>query len=103
VPFTILITPSAHRHIVEAVLWWRANRLEAPGLLEEQLDQALLRLAEKPHLGRRPTSQRQDLYRYSLRRVGYYVLYRVRPKLQRIEVVAVWHARRGSDPRSGGH
>jgi hypothetical protein len=33
-----------------------------------------------------------------LGRIGYHVYYRLAPRLRRVEVVAFWHARRGSPP-----
>jgi plasmid stabilization system protein ParE len=100
VAFTIIITPSAHRQIVSASAWWKTNRPAAPGLLDEELDRALLRLADSPNLGTAsPWPQLPEVRRFLVQRVEYVVFYRVRPRAQRIEVLAFWHARRRSGPR----
>lgn len=98
-PFAIIIMPNAHRQILEVSDWWRRNRQTAPRLFEEELDRALLRLARYPSLGTRSRWPRLlDVRRLLVRRVKYVVFYRLRPKARRIEVLAVWHARRGSGP-----
>jgi plasmid stabilization system protein ParE len=98
-PFAIIIMPNAHRQIREASDWWRRNRQTAPRLFEEELDRALLRLARYPGLGTRSSWPRlQGVRRLLVRRVKYVVFYRLRPKARRVEVLAVWHARRGSGP-----
>lgn len=100
VSFSIIIMPSAHRQIAQASMWWRQNRPAAPRLFDEELDQALLRLSSNPGLGTRSQWPRlPDVRRLLVRRVEYVVFYRLRPRAQRIEVLAVWHARRGSGPR----
>ena len=36
--------------------------------------------------------------RVLLEPVGYYIYYRVRPRLRRVEILALWHAQSGSGP-----
>ncbi len=88
--FAIVLSPRAWRQIVEADAWWTANRPAAPSLLADEVSQAFARLAANPRLG---TVWRQ-FRRVVLHRSGYLVLYRVRPRARRVEVVAFWHARR---------
>lgn len=98
-PFAILIMPNAHRQILAVSAWWRQHRQTAPRLFEEEIDRALLRLAHYPALGTRSRWPRlQDVRRLLVRRVEYVVFYRLRPRARRIEVLAVWHARRGTGP-----
>jgi plasmid stabilization system protein ParE len=97
VSYSITIVPRAQRHIAEARDWWRANRPEAPTLLGEELDRALQRLVENPNLGS-PWPLRADLRRLRLGRVELLLLYRLRPRAQRVEVLALWHGRRGRPP-----
>ena len=89
--------PTARRQIVAACDWWRANRPVAPTLLEDELDIALDRLAERPNLGA-PWPSRPGVRRLVLGRVAFVVLYRVRPRAQRVEILALWHGRRGELP-----
>ena len=98
--FSVIIMPSAHRQIAQASTWWRPNRPAVAQLFDDELDQSLMRLAENPGLGSRlQWSRLPDVHRLLVHRVGYVVFYRLRPRAQRIEVLAVWHARRGSGPR----
>jgi len=88
----VLFTPSATRELLAAVMWWRKNRLEAPRLLDDEVDRALRRIAVFPRSA--PLVRGRDARRVVLRRSGYLLFYRVRPRLGRIEVISVLHARR---------
>jgi len=76
--------------------WWRANRQAAPNLFADELEQALLALAESPALGVR-YPPRPDVRRLLLKRTHYH-LYVVEQR-SRVYVVAVWNAFRGRGPR----
>jgi plasmid stabilization system protein ParE len=89
----VLFTPRATRELLAAVTWWRKNRLEAPRLLDDEVDRALRRIAVFPRSA--PLVRGRDARRVVLRRSGYLLFYRVRPRLGRIEVISVLHARRG--------
>jgi plasmid stabilization system protein ParE len=99
-PFAVSFTPRALRHVREAKQWWRANRSKAPDALEEELRTALEMIANTPSIG---TVARNvalpDVRRVLLNRVNYFLYYRPNVSSQQIEVVALWHARRGSGPR----
>ena len=98
-PFSVMVMPSAHRQIAQISAWWRENRPAAARLFDEELDRALLRLAAHPSLGTRSQWPRlPDVRRLLVRRVEYVVFYRLRQRARRIEVLAVWHARRGGTP-----
>ena len=62
-----------------------------PSQLEDELADAYAALASHPYLGRRMS--RKDCYKYRLARTGFFVVYKVRPRLRRIEVVALIHGR----------
>jgi hypothetical protein len=79
--------------MVAAVRWWRRNRIETPRLLDDEVDRALRRIAVFPRSA--PLVGGRDARRVVLRRSGYLLFYRVRPRLGRIEVISVSHARRG--------
>jgi plasmid stabilization system protein ParE len=97
VPHSILIMPTARRQIAAAVIWWTSNRPAAPALLIEELDRALVHLAENPNAGVL-WPRRANVRRLVLGRVDFLVFYRVRPRAQRVEILALWHARRGQPP-----
>ena len=89
--------PRARRQIAEARDWWDLNRAAAPALLGDELDRALDRIAGNPSVGA-PWPRRAGVRRLVLARVGFLVLYRVRGRAQRIEVLALWHGSRGQPP-----
>ena len=89
----VLFTARAMREMLAAVRWWRKGRLEAPRLLDDEVDRALRRIAVFPRSA--PLVRGRDARRVVLRRSGYLLFYRVRPRLGRIEVIAFVHGRRG--------
>lgn len=93
---SIVVMPTARRQFIAACDWWRANRPVAPTLLEHELDHALL--AERPNLGA-PWPRRPGVRRLVLGRVGYLILYQLRSRAQRVEILALWHGSRGEPPR----
>lgn len=96
----ITFTPRASRDIAEAKRWWDANRTKAPKALEEELRATLDLIATVPGIG--PIAHNVPLpgvRRIHLERVNYFLYYRPRLDLNQIEVVALWHARRGAGPR----
>jgi toxin ParE1/3/4 len=94
---SVLFTPRALRELQEAVTWWRENRLEVPRLLDHEIERALRRIAVFPRSA--PVVRGRDARRVVLRRSGYLLFYRIRPRLGRIEVISVLHGRRGDVPR----
>jgi plasmid stabilization system protein ParE len=98
--FTVAFTPRASREVAEAKRWWRANRTKAPDALEEEIETTLDLIATTPGIGavaRNVTLP--GVRRIFLSRVNYFVYYRPRAQSRTVEVVALWHARRGTGPR----
>jgi len=93
----IKVTRRAAAQIQEAASWWLANRPKAPEALEEELRRALNLISQQPGVGARTANVKlEGVRRIYLSRVRYFVYYRVRST--RIEVLALWHASRGSGP-----
>jgi toxin ParE1/3/4 len=91
-PLAVLFTPRANAELLAAVRWWRSHRPEAPRLVDEELEHALRRIAVYPRSG--ALVRGRDVRRVVLRRTEYLLFYRVRPRLGRIEVISLSHARR---------
>ena len=92
----MLFTPRASREVAEAKRWWRENRTKAPDALEEELRNALELIAATPAIGGVAGNLKlQGVRRLFLNRVNYFLYYRSRPEALVIEIVALWHARRG--------
>ena len=97
---TVAFTPRATREVTDAKRWWRANRTKAPHELEEELRTALDLIAGTPSIGAVARNVAlPGVRRIFLNRVNYFLYYRPHLDLNRVEVVALWHARRGSGPR----
>jgi plasmid stabilization system protein ParE len=95
----IKIVPRAAREIVEAWDWWQANRPAAPVALEEELRRAFALIAQHPLAGARARNAKlAGVRRVHLSRIHYYLYYRVRSSPETVEVLALWHTSRGSDP-----
>lgn len=89
----------ASNQISDAAAWWAANRPSAPKALVRDLRQALRAIAEQPNAGRRVRGAAfQNVRRVYLARVRYYLYYRVNPNDDTVEIVALWHSSRGSEP-----
>lgn len=98
-PLAIVVTDVAKVQIVTAEKWWRLNRPKAPDAIGEELERASSLIAAQPGVG--ATARDADLTgvrRLHLTRVRYDLYYRVDEDLERIEVLAFWHASRGRRP-----
>ena len=98
--FTVAFTPRASREVAEAKRWWYANRTKAPQALEEELRTALELIATTPGIGAVARNiALPGVRRIVLNRVNYFLYYRPNIEAHIVEVVALWHARRGTGPR----
>jgi plasmid stabilization system protein ParE len=99
-PRPVRIAGSAARAIAEAAAWWTANRPKAPDAFVTELERALQLIAVHPGIGARATNVRlAGVRRILLARVRYHLYYRVADASEAIEVLALWHASRGSPPK----
>jgi plasmid stabilization system protein ParE len=93
------ITALAAQQIRQAEEWWRGNRPAAPNAVRQELESAFSLIASQPQAGGRATNvQLTNVRRVFLPRIKYHVYYHVVGEPPCIEVVAFWHARRGSGP-----
>jgi plasmid stabilization system protein ParE len=93
----VRIKPRAERQIEAAATWWAENRPAAPGAVMADLRGALEVLILEPGIGSKVETPRSEVVRrLYLGRIHYFVYYRVRRNT--LEVVALWHERRGSAP-----
>ena len=95
----VVFTATAQRHVEQARIWWAANRPAAPDAILDELRAGLDLVASQPACGVPVVNARvQGVRRILLRRIGYFIYYRVRPRAHRLEVLAFWHARRDARP-----
>lgn len=94
------ITAAAAQHIRDAQTWWRDNRLAAPHAVHEELERAFSLITFQPGIGSRANDvDLAGVRRISLPKIKYQLYYRVLPNPERVQVVALWHSRRGKPPR----
>ena len=80
-------------------LWWQANRPAAPAALEEELRRAFALISEHPSVGARALNANlAGVRRIYLSRIRFHLYYLVRSAPEAVEVLALWHASRGSEP-----
>ena len=99
---TVRVTFSAvaDKQVDDIDAWWRTNRAAAPSLFSEELQSAIVRLAETPFVGVRHARRRgRNVRRILLPRTRHHVFYVVGK--QGVFILAVWNAMRGSGPRFG--
>ncbi len=96
----VRIVTSAANAIVEAAEWWLINRTKAPEAFIEDLDSALDLIALQPNVGAKARNMKlTGVRRIHLSRVHYYLYYRLKRTPPSIEVLALWHTSRGSEPK----
>ena len=98
-PFPVRIVSSAARAIVEAAEWWVANRSKAPDAFAVELERALQLIASQPLIGALARNVTlAGVRRIHLPRVHYHLYYRVVSDPMTVEILALWHTKRGSSP-----
>jgi plasmid stabilization system protein ParE len=98
-PFPVRIVSSAARAIVEAAEWWVANRPKAPGAFTMELERALQLIASQPSIGAQTRNVKlAGVRRIHLPRIHYHLYYRVTPEPMTVEILALWHTKRGVSP-----
>jgi plasmid stabilization system protein ParE len=93
------VTALAAQHIRRAEHWWRSNRPSVPNAVREDLEQALSLLATQPRIG--PIARNVKLpgvRRVYLARIKYDLYYREIEESDILQVLALWHSRRGAPP-----
>lgn len=93
----IRIAPRAATEIEEVSNWWFKHRPAAPGLFIEEIERAFAMVREMPGVGQPVAyARRPAVRRLFLGRVRYHLYYVDTGEV--IEVLALWHASRGTGP-----
>lgn len=92
----VFAVPEALLQIMELDAWWRAHRDKAPDLFEEELDRAFQLIAAAPGSGRHYPHPKVRVRRVLMRGTRNHVYYVEQD--DRVEVVAVWGAVKGTGP-----
>jgi plasmid stabilization system protein ParE len=98
-PLAISVSPLAASQIHAAETWWQANRPKAPGAIRAELERAGSLLSIQPRIG---TAARNvslpNVRRLHLARIRYDLYSRIVDTPSRVEILALWHASRGTSP-----
>ncbi len=95
----VKVTPRARREIRQASRWWAENRTKAPHAFREDVQRAFETLARQPRIGSPATNEKlAGVRRLHLKRIRYYLYYRVKGDPKRVEILALWHASRRTGP-----
>ena len=98
-PVPVRIVHSAAKAIHEAAEWWIANRPKAPDAFAVELERTIELLSLQPSIGARARDVRLlGVRRIHLTRIHYYLYYRVIAEPTTVEILALWHTKRGSSP-----
>lgn len=99
-PYSVLVAPSARRHVQTIAEWWEANRDKAPDLFAQELEAAFVRVAAAPTSFRiYRESKGRSIRRLLMPRTSYHVYFEVNETQKQVQVLAVWHTARGRGPR----
>lgn len=95
-PTAIAFLPRAKREIDEADEWW-AESHAGPSPIHDAIARFLTLISEQPYIGAPFAARRvRDCRRLLLTDVDYWVYYCLRGA--RVEVLSLWHVRRGRGP-----
>ena len=98
-PLSIEVSALAAAHVRAAETWWQLNRPKAPDAIRSELERASSLIALQPEIGTRATNiTLAGVRRLHLARIHYDLYYRLVESPRRLEVLAFWHARRGTRP-----
>lgn len=96
----VRFTPRALARAKAAQKQWRETRPAAPDLFEHELAALVFQLETIPHFGTpHPTRQRPWLKRTLLERTEHHVYFERDERKQEIQILMIWHARRGKEPK----
>lgn len=94
----IKVSARAAAQTRRAADWWLHNRPAASGAVANDIRESVALLAEQPGIGAKYEGARvPGVRRLFLGRIGHFLYYRVDSGT--LEVLALWHASRGGDPR----
>jgi plasmid stabilization system protein ParE len=98
-PLPVRIVGSAGQAILDAAEWWLANRPKAPDAFAVELERAFQLLASQPLIGAQARNVKlAGVRRIHLLRVHYHLYYRVTSESKTVEILALWHTKRGGSP-----
>jgi hypothetical protein len=96
------VSGAAASQIRAAEAWWRVNRPKAPNAIREEVERGSALVAAQPDIGARARGISLDgVRRIHLRRIRYYLYYRISDTPNQLDVLGFWHSSRHDDPPIG--
>lgn len=97
--YRIRVSRRAESQLEVASAWWSENRPKAPDAFEEEIERGFDLISSMPSVGQ-PVAHAElsGVRRLLLGRIRYYLYYLVQPDSKTVEILALWHASRGSSP-----
>lgn len=93
-----VIKARAKREIERLAEWWSINRTAAPGAVRMDVEGVLFVVTQHPGLGNKVANGRRiQVRRYLMSRTQHWLYFRVKNNV--VEVLSVWSAIRGKDPK----
>jgi plasmid stabilization system protein ParE len=98
-PLPVEVTAMAAQQIRAAEAWWRTNRPGAPDAVHHELQRAFTLIASQPRIGGNAAGlELANVRRIYLPVIKQFLYFHVVSPPERVQVVALWHSRRGSGP-----
>ena len=94
----VRIAGPAAKQVARARAWWVENRNKAPSAFDDDFGSLVEQLARNPEIVGRPLRRSGGARRAYLRRIRYYVYFRIEDEGATVNILAVWHGSRGTDP-----
>jgi plasmid stabilization system protein ParE len=92
IPLRVVLSIDARRQLVVADDWWLENRADTDFTVDSEFEDTLVILSRNPALGMTAAGRPKGQRRWLLRRVSYWIYYRVREN--ELQIVNVRHASR---------
>jgi plasmid stabilization system protein ParE len=96
---TVRLAAPAARQLRNARDWWLANRDKAPHAFDQDIAALWGVLEDRPELVGRPLEGQPSVRRVHLQRIRYYVYFQLADDGDGVQILALWHERRGSAPK----
>jgi plasmid stabilization system protein ParE len=93
VEYEVRVSPRAARELEHAIEWWRSHR-DHRDLLELEIAALLRSLKSMPDRGLSWPGKNRIVRGLVTERTSYMVVYRVRPRAMRVEVISIRYAGR---------
>lgn len=96
----VVIAPEAEAQLLIRKRWWRAHRPKAPERFDDELAEALLRIAEMPEsFPVYSERSRRTVRRCLLRKASCHLYFEVMATVGEVWILAAWGAVQGRRPR----